>query len=645
MTERTLDVICLGRAAVDLYGVQVGGRLEDVQSFARYLGGSSANVAVGLARLGRRSAMLTRVGDEQLGNFVREELRRNGVDVSRVGTDARGLTGLVVLGIRGAEQFPHIFFRENCADMALSTADFDAAYIGSSRMLSITGTHLSTAHVRQTCIEAIRLARAAGVQIVLDVDYRPVLWSLAGAGHGAERYVASAEVSAQLRPFLGECDLLVGTEEEIRIAGGSEELTAALRAIRSESPAVIVLKRGVQGCVVFPGAIPDQVDGGIVVPGFQVEILNVLGAGDAFLAGFLCGRLEGLDWAGCGRLGNACGALVVSRHGCSPAMPLRAEVEEFMRRPAELRRPDRDARLRRLHRAAAAVRDDNQDLYILAFDHRRQLEQQVLELELPLERLARFKDLVAAGIESQFDGMRGGRPGILVDDRYGRRVLDRHTGCGRWIGRPVEVPGSRPLQFECGENVGAQLETWPREHVVKCLVHYHPRDDIGLRLEQEDRVCALFEECERLERLLLLEVIASSSGLPLARHTIVETMRRFYNLEVRPAWWKIEPPAADAWPDIVTVIADRDPDCRGVLLLGLDVPIAELERGLAAAARVPLCRGFAIGRSIFGPALRPWLLGEIDDATAVRQVAENYRRVVDIWQRAREPQPVRRAAS
>ena len=154
-TKKTRDLICLGRASVDLYAQQIGSRLEDVSSFAKYLGGCATNIAFGAARLGLKSALLTRVGDEHMGRFIREELRRAGrrpyviplgpgVDVSHVHTDKRRLTALVVLGIESREDFPLIFFRHDCADMALCETDFDEAFIASARSLLLTGTHLST---------------------------------------------------------------------------------------------------------------------------------------------------------------------------------------------------------------------------------------------------------------------------------------------------------------------------------------------------------------------------------------------------------------------------------------------------------------------------------------------------------------------
>jgi 5-dehydro-2-deoxygluconokinase len=142
---RERDVICLGRLAMDLYAQQIGAPLEDVESFAKYLGGSSANIAFGCARLGLKSAMLARVGDDHPGRFLRETLAHEGCDVSHVRTDRQRLTALVLLGLKDRDTFPLIFYRENCADMAVDVDDFDEAFIASSKALLITGTHFSTA--------------------------------------------------------------------------------------------------------------------------------------------------------------------------------------------------------------------------------------------------------------------------------------------------------------------------------------------------------------------------------------------------------------------------------------------------------------------------------------------------------------------
>ncbi len=627
MTDRMLDVICLGRAAVDLYGEQIGGRLEDMQSFAKYLGGSSGNLAVGLARLGACASMLTRVGDEQMGRFVRESLAAAGVDVSHVRTDPERLTGLVLLGIAGHDRFPHIFFRERCADMGLVAADVAEDHIASARMLAITGTHLSTPTTAEAVLAAARLARKHGTRVVFDIDYRPVLWGIAGVGDGENRYVASPVVTEAMSALLPYCDLIVGTEEEVRIAGGDADVACAIAALRRAADATIIIKRGAAGCTVLPaGEAP------LDVAGFPVQVLNTLGAGDAFLAGLLRGLLDDAGWERSATLGNACGALVVSRHGCSPALPTRIELEDYLSRGKALRRPDRDGPLNHLH-LATTTRRPREDLYVLAFDHRRQLEQLAGGLGQPLERIRRFKNLVADAVERVAASSRcPERIGVIIDDRYGDEPLARMTRAGRWVGRAIEIPGSRPVEFEPRDHAGLPLLAWPQSQVVKCLVFYHPDDTLELRLSQERRIVELWRDTVDLQRELLLEIIASASGLPVDDTTIARAMRRIYNLGVRPAWWKIEPPSREAWPCVLESIAANDPHCNGVLLLGLDAPEDELREAFERAASVPLCRGFAVGRSIFGASARDWMRDAIGDEAVVEDVAQRYARLIELWQ-------------
>lgn len=196
--QKKLDVICMGRIAVDLYGQQIGARLEDMSSFAKYLGGSSGNVAYGTAIQGLKSSMLARVGDEHMGRFIREELQRVGCDTSHLITDKERLTGLVILGIKDEDTFPLIFYRENCADMAITPDDFSEEYIASARCLAITGTHLSHPKTRAAVLKALEYAKRNGVKTAIDIDYRPVLWGLTSLGDGETRFIESDKVTEQL---------------------------------------------------------------------------------------------------------------------------------------------------------------------------------------------------------------------------------------------------------------------------------------------------------------------------------------------------------------------------------------------------------------------------------------------------------------
>jgi len=474
MTEHRYDLICLGRLAVDLYSQQHGARLEDASSFAKYLGGSSGNAAFGTARLGLRSAMLTRVGNDHMGRFLTETLSKEGCDVSHVVVDQQRLTGMVLLGIKDRETFPLIFYRENCADMALCEDDIDEVFIASSKALAITGTHLSTPGTLAASRKALTFARRHGVRTVLDIDYRPVLWGLTNRGDGETRFIADDGVTAHLQRELGRFDLIVGTEEEFHIAGGSKDLITSLKAVRAVSDATLVVKRGAQGCSVIEAAIPAAIDDAPTYRGTQVEVLNVLGAGDAFIAGFLSGWLRDQPIERCCAYANACGAIVVSRHGCAPAMPSRAELDYFLAHAERLQRPDHDEQLAHLHRVSVS-RSHWDDLHIFAFDHRSQLFELAREAGADESRLPKLKQLLVNAVARTEKNLGlNQRIGMLCDGRYGQDALNDATGRGWWIGRPVELPGSLPLEFEAGRALGSDLIRWPVEQVVKCLVPFDP---------------------------------------------------------------------------------------------------------------------------------------------------------------------------
>lgn len=627
---KSLDVITIGRASVDLYGAQVGGRLEDMGSFQKYIGGSPCNMAAGTARLGLKSALITRVGDEHMGRFIREELAREGVDVRGVTTDPDRLTALVLLGIRDETQFPLIFYRENCADMALCEADIDPALIADSRAVVATGTHLSHPRTEAAVLKALRLARDSGAQTALDIDYRPNLWGLAGHGDGESRFIESAAVTAKLQTTLHLFDLIVGTEEEFHIAGGSTDTIAALRAVRAVSQATLVCKRGAAGAVAFTGAIPDSLDAGETGPGFPIEVFNVLGAGDGFMSGLLKGWLDGESWPVALKYANACGAFAVSRHGCTPAYPSLEELTWFLKRGVVEPALRKDQALEQVHWATNR-HNDWSTMRVFAFDHRMQME--AMEGATP-QKIGDFKHLcLDAALRAQ-DGQPG--YGILCDNRLGKSALHRASGSGLWIGRPVEWPGSRPLTLEpeLGLDFGG-LQEWPLEHVVKVLCFYHPDDTPEMRADHEATVLRLFQACRRNRLEMLLEVIPSKVA-PVDDDTSAKIIQRFYDLGVYPDWWKLEPFTTDAaWAKACAAITRNDPYTRGVVVLGLDAPAEQLAESLALAARHDLVKGFAVGRTIFMDAARDWFAGRISGDQAIADMMAKYDHLCRVWDTAR----------
>lgn len=627
---KTLDLITIGRSSVDLYGAQIGGRLEDMRSFEKYIGGSPTNIACGTARLGLKSAVITGVGDEHMGRFITEQLQAEGVNTDGVKVDPDRLTALVLLGIRDQEQFPLIFYRENCADMGLTVDDIDADFITSARAVVATGTHLSHPQVEAATTKALTIARKNGMQTALDIDYRPNLWGMAGHGDGESRFVESAAVTAKLQRSLHLFNLIVGTEEEFHIAGGSTNTVVALRAVRAVSDATLVCKRGADGAVAFPGAIPETLDEGEAGPGFPIEVFNVLGAGDGFMSGLLKGWLDNEDWPTALKYANACGAFAVSRHGCTPAYPSWEELQFFFDRG--MKQPDlrNDVELEQLHWATNR-RGDWSSVKTFAFDHRLQLE----EMDgYTREKGGAFKELCLDAALQVQNGQAG--YGILCDNRIGRSALHRASGSGLWIGRPTEWPGSRPiaLEPELGPDYG-KLSEWTRENVVKLLVFAHPDDDAETRAQQEDVVQRLWTASRRNQLEFLLELIPSKVG-PVDDTTTPTLIQQFYDIGVYPDWWKLEPFKTDtAWTNAVDVIRRNDPRTRGIVVLGLDAPEAELAASFALAAKQPLVKGFAVGRTIFGDAARAWLRGEMTDAQTVTQMAARFTRLCNIWDTAR----------
>ncbi|MRG56553.1 5-dehydro-2-deoxygluconokinase [Phyllobacterium sp. SYP-B3895] len=635
-TSKLLDVITIGRSSVDLYGQQIGSRLEDIASFAKSVGGCPTNIAVGTARLGLRSALLTRVGDEQMGRFIREQLQREGVATQGVITDPERLSALVILSVENDKSFPLIFYRENCADMAIDESDVDPEFIRSARAVVVTGTHFSKPNTDAAQRKAIRLIKEAGGKVVFDIDYRPNLWGLAGHGAGDSRYIASDKVSNHLKTVLADCDLIVGTEEEVLIASGEADLLSALKAIRALSSGTIVLKRGPMGCIVYEGAISDDLEDGIVGKGFPIEVFNVLGAGDAFMSGFLRGWLGGESLATAATWANACGAFAVSRLLCAPEIPTYEELQYFLEHGSRYHALRKDEAINHVHWATTRRRDIPA-MMAFAIDHRVQLEALAEKLGAGADKIEAFKELAVKAAAKVADGRSG--YGMLIDEKFGREAMfefARHNF--DWLGRPVELPGSRPLRFEFSQDIGSQLAEWPVDHCIKCLCFYRPDDPAALKEEQQAKLQSLFEAARKVGRELLIEIIAGKHG-EVDDNTIPQALEELYALGIKPDWWKLEPQAsAVAWKKIEAVIEKNDPWCRGVVLLGLEAPHDELEAAFVATAGAPIVKGFAVGRTLFMDAAENWLAGRISDEAAIDDMAGRFEKLTKAWLASRDRQ-------
>jgi 5-dehydro-2-deoxygluconokinase len=437
-------------------------------------------------------------------------------------------------------------------------------------------------------------------------------------------------VTTKLQSTLGQFDLIVGTEEEFHIAGGATNTLVALLNVRRVTDAILVCKRGAAGAVVIDGAIPDDLNQARSAPGFPVEVFNVLGAGDGFFAGLLKGWLADESWEESLSYANACGALAVSRHGCTPAYPTAVELDFFMRRGVV--RPDvrNDQDMEQLHWSQTRP-GVFPDLRVFAFDHRSQLE------ELPgysQENGAAFKDLCLKATLA----VQRGRPGygMLCDDRVGRRALHAAADTDLWFARPCELPGSRPLKLEpeLGPDCGG-LQEWARRTVVKVLCFCHPEDQSDMQASQEETIERVYTAARRNGLEFLLEIVASSVA-PVDDNSVANQIRRFYDRGIYPDWWKLEPSAStSAWQNICNTIEQNDPYCRGIVVLGLNASDSDLAASFDVAARFDLVKGFAVGRSILGEAAAAWMLDELTDDEAIAAMTKRFETLCAIWDRSR----------
>ncbi len=326
-----VDLITVGRVSLDLFALDIGAEFQDITGFETGVGGSPVNIAIGASRLGLKSIAFTAVGDDPVGQFVHRFLENEQVNTDFIPIKAGRRTGMAVVGVQPPDRFPLLFYRENPADIHLTIEDAKQLPLDQVRALSLSGTALSQGGAYDVSLYLAEEASTRAIMTFIDLDLRPDQWShpLAFGLH--------------LRRALPLCDVIIGTEEEFYaalspkpeavMAGENvtdlKELHSLLRDYANKHGARLLLKRGDRGVRLYQqGAHTD-------VPGFPVAVVNTVGAGDGFASGLIYGWARGWRWEEAARFANACGALVVSRHGCARALPNRREVETFIKAQGE----------------------------------------------------------------------------------------------------------------------------------------------------------------------------------------------------------------------------------------------------------------------------------------------------------------------
>ncbi len=325
------DLLTIGRSSIDLYSANIGSPFEKISAFNAFVGGCPLNIATGAQRLGLNTAILTGIGNDQVGNFIKHFLNEEGISTAFIPTIEGTRSSAVILGIEPPDKFPLVYYRENCADINLNIDHVNAIPFAEFKAVAFSGTAFSKDPSRTAMFYALERAKKNKLTTLLDIDFRADQWDDPRA------------FGVTLRAALNSFTIVVGTEEEIlatyltdkeQLLIKHQQISApeirgnidtAIQEILKSGVETLVVKRGKDGASIFQ---PGQEE--VKVPGFPVEVLNVLGAGDAFCAGFSYGLLNGWDLFKSVRMGNACGAIIVTREGCANFMPTYTEVNDFV---------------------------------------------------------------------------------------------------------------------------------------------------------------------------------------------------------------------------------------------------------------------------------------------------------------------------
>ena len=331
MTEKKYDIITVGRSSIDLYSQDIGADFNDINGFDAFVGGSPLNISVGCARLGVNASLLTGIGNDKVGEFILNFLNKEGVNTKSIPVINGSRSSAVVLGIEPPDKFPLVYYRDNAADSQITIDDVIKAEIDSYKIVLLNGTALNIEPSRSATFFAAEVANKNNTDVVLDLDFRADQW------HDYRAF------GLTIRALLPKVKIAIGTEEEILAAtmiSNSQvtitdqqisapeikgDINLSIRQLLDLGIETLIVKRGSSGASIhYPDGSKKN------VPGFPVEILNVLGAGDAFASGFLYGVLKGWDLYKSCRMGNASGAQVVTKKGCANFMPYLEESIAFI---------------------------------------------------------------------------------------------------------------------------------------------------------------------------------------------------------------------------------------------------------------------------------------------------------------------------
>ncbi|OXS55501.1 5-dehydro-2-deoxygluconokinase [Cohnella sp. CIP 111063] len=318
---RKFDLTAIGRLCIDLNANEINRPMEQTMTFTKYVGGSPANIAIGVSRLGRRTAFIGKIADDQMGRFIRGYLDKEGIETRNVVTDTTGaVTGLAFTEIKSPTECSILMYRDNVADLKLSPSEVDESLIADSKALLVSGTALAASPSREAVLLAVDYARRHGTKVVFDLDYRPYTWQ------------SEEETAAYYNLVAEKSDIIVGTREEFDCMekfeanpGHDDRITASKWF--GYAAGIVIIKHGKEGSIAYSADGQEH-----RARSFPAKVIKTFGAGDSYAAGFIHGLLSGWTIGKSMEFGSAAASIVISSHSCSDAMPTAAQVTDYIER-------------------------------------------------------------------------------------------------------------------------------------------------------------------------------------------------------------------------------------------------------------------------------------------------------------------------
>lgn len=317
--KKGLDFIAIGRLCIDLNANEIHRPMEETITFTKYLGGSPANIAVGMARLGQKVGFIGRVADDQMGRYIVQYLKKDGIDTSCVITDKSGsVTGLAFTEIKSPTDCSILMYRDNVADLKLDPRDVNEEYIKNAKAILISGTALSKSPSREAIFLTLSYARKHNTMVFFDIDYRPYTWK------------SKDETSVYYNLAAEKCDVIMGTREEfdmmeaLTLQGNTDDSVTAQKWFDHQAK-MVVIKHGKEGSIAYTKT-GDTFKGKI----YPAKVVKTFGAGDSYASAFIYGLMKGWDVGDCMSFGAASASIVISSHSCSDAMPTVEQIKKYM---------------------------------------------------------------------------------------------------------------------------------------------------------------------------------------------------------------------------------------------------------------------------------------------------------------------------